>query len=251
MLNIMKSEFYKVFKSKVTYITGLCLLGIALLEIIAFLYAKLAGGIWEEILSGTQGVNIYIGFSTGSFFLIFIALFVGGMISNEYTNWTVRQVVSRGTSRVQIAIGQYISLATAMTVITVIPAALASLVASLCWSFGTISPGRFLLSLFGQFVVIWSYAAITMLIAHLTRSGGLSVGINIMLLLGGSVASSVLQLLTEKEFFYTYWLVNMQDFALEYTLPVERQGKFIAILFVVGVVSLLLGVVRFQVRDVD
>lgn len=251
MSDIMKSEFYKVCKSKVTFVTALCLLGIAAIQIIAFLYGKFAGGIWGELLAGTQAVNIYAGFASGSFFLIFVALFVGGMISNEYTNRTVRQVVSRGASRVQIALGQFIALATAMTVMTIVPAALSSIVAGLCYDFGSISVGRFTVLLLGQLVVIWSYSAITMLIAHLARSGGLSIGINIIFLLGGATASSVLEVLTKKEFFYTYWIENMQVLALDYSQKLAQQCKFISILFVLGLVCLILGIVRFKVRDVD
>lgn len=251
MLDIMKSEFYKVCKSKVTFVTVLCLLGISAIEIGAFLYGKLAGGFWGEALSDTKGVEIYAGFTTGSFYLIFVALFVGGMISNEYTNRTVRQVVSRGASRVQIAFGQFISLATVMTIITVIPAALSSLTASLCWEFGSISVQKFLLILLGQIVVIWSYSAITMLIAHLTRSGGLSIGINIMLLLGGAMAVQVLTLLTEKDFFMTYWIENMQQNAVYPGGDTGTQVKCIIILTVIGVVFTILGIVRFKIKDVD
>ena len=51
MLDIMKSEFYKVRKSKVTFVTALCLLGISAIEIAAFLYGRFAGGLWGDMLS--------------------------------------------------------------------------------------------------------------------------------------------------------------------------------------------------------
>ena len=215
------------------------------------LYAQIKGGVWLEVMEGTQGFEVYFGFASGTFYLVFIALFVGGMISNEYTNRTVRQVVSRGTSRIQIALGQYIMLSTAMTVMTVIPAAILGTVASIFWEFGSISVGRFLLTLAGQVLLIWSYSAITMLIAHLTRSGGLSIGINVMLMLGGSTAAMVLVQLTKKEFFMTYWLLNIQSEALNYANPIMKQGRFVALLLVIGVVFTALGVARFKMRDVD
>ncbi|MCI8771585.1 MAG: ABC transporter permease subunit [Lachnospiraceae bacterium] len=251
MLDIMKSEFYKVVRSKVTLVTALCLFGMVLIQIFAFLYGKFAGGIWGEVLEGTRGIHVFAGFMLGSFFLIFIALFVGGMISNEYTNRTIRQVVSRGASRVQIALGQYIALSTAMTVIALSMAALLSIVAGLCYGFGSISPGRFLLVVVGQIVVIWSYSAITMLIAHFARSGGLSIGLNVMFLLGGETASMLLHYWTKKEYFYTYWIENMQSCALDYQLEAVKQFKFIGILFVIGGICTVLGIIRFKVRDVD
>ena len=42
MLDIMKSEFYKVRKSKVTFVTALSLLGITLIEAFSMLYGRCA-----------------------------------------------------------------------------------------------------------------------------------------------------------------------------------------------------------------
>lgn len=251
MLSIMRSEFYKVRKSKVTFVTALCLLGIAGLQIAAFLYAKIKGGIWMEMFEETRGLDVYFAFASGTFYLVFVALFVGGMISNEYTNRTVRQVVSRGASRIQIALGQYIALSTAMTVISVVPAALSGFVAGIIWEFGVLPTGRFVLTLAGQILLIWSYSAITMLIAHLARSGGLSIGINFMMLLGGSVATMFLSLYTKNDFFKTYWLTNIQSEALNYASTTASQGKFVVLLFLIGVVFTILSLVRFKIRDID
>ncbi|HBI59868.1 MAG TPA: hypothetical protein DDY31_01435 [Lachnospiraceae bacterium] len=60
-----------------------------------------------------------------------------------------------------------------------------------------------------------------------------------------------LSMLTKKEFFETYWLLNIQSEALNYTETVASQGKFVAILFVIGVIFTILGVIRFKIRDVD
>ena len=251
MLDIIRSEFYKVRKSKVTFVTALCLLGIAGLQIAVFLYAKIKGGVWMEMLEGTRGLDVYFAFANVTFYLVFVALFVGGMISNEYTNRTVRQVVSRGASRIKIALGQYIALSVTMTVISVVPAALSGLVASIIWEFGMLSAGRFALTLLGQILLIWSYSAITMLIAHLARSGGLSIGVNFMMLLGGSVAAMFLTTFTKNDFFNTYWLTNIQFEALNYTSTVASQGKFVVLLFLIGAVFTILSLVRFKIRDVD
>lgn len=251
MLDIIKSEFYKIRKTKLTLITALCLIGIVGIEIAVLVYARFTDGLLHEAFIGTKGVDLYIGLTSGSLYLIFVAMFVGGMISNEYTNRTIRQVVSRGTSRIQIASGQFIALATSMTLMTMIPAGLTSLIGSLCWEFGEISLKRFLLVVLGQIIIIWGYAAFSMLIAHLTRSGGLSIGINIIFLLAGSTVSTALYFLTGKEWYNTYWIETMQGFAVDYTISAAKQGKFIAILFAFGVVCFGLALTRFKIKDVD
>lgn len=251
MLNIIRSEFYKVRKSRITFVTALILLGIAGIQLAAYLVAAIAGGIWSEIMSSILGIDVYATFSTGTFYLVFVALFVGGMVTNEYTFSTVRQMVSRGVSRVHIALGQYIALSTTMTIITVIPAAICAIAATMYNEFGNISPERFVLVLLGQIIVIWSYSALSMLIGHITRSGGLAIGINIIILLGGGIATLVLDTLTKKDFFSTYWLTNVQQEALDVYISAAQQGKFISILFVFGVVCTALGVLCFQKRDIN
>lgn len=251
MLDIIKSEFYKVRKSRLTLVTALCLMGLVGIEIVALVYARFTDGLLHEAFTGTKGVDVYIALTSGSLYLIFVAMFVGGMIANEYTHRTIRQVISRGTSRIQIAAGQFIALASSMTLMTMIPAAISAIVASLCWEFGEISLKRFLLVVLGQIIIIWGYAAFSMLIAHLTRSGGLAIGINIIFLMAGAVVSSMLYAITGKEWYNTYWIETMQGVAIDYTVKVAEQGKFIAILFAFGVVCFGLALARFKIKDVD
>lgn len=251
MVNIIKSEFYKVRKSKVTFVTALCLLGICALELAFYIGCKLAGGDMAKIVSDTKGIEQYASFATGTFYLVFVAIFIGGMISNEYTNRTVRQVVSRGESKVGIALGQYIALSTAMTIMTVAVAAVLGIVCGAIWQFGTISVGRFLLILLGQIATVWSYSAICMLLAHIARSGGLSIGLNFMLLLGGNTVTSLLSVWLEKEWISKYWLLNVQYEAINYTESMASQGKNIAILVGVAIVFAVLGIVCFKKRDID
>lgn len=251
MRHIIKSEFYKVRKSRVTFVTAICLLAICGLELAFFIGCKLAGGDMAQLVEDTRGIEQYAGFGTGTFYLVFVAIFIGGMVSGEYTNRTVRQVVSRGESKLGIALGQYIALSTAMTVITMAVSAVLGVVCGLIWQFGSISIGRFFLLLLGQIAGIWSYSAICMLLAHITRSGGLSIGLNVMLLLGGNTMTSLLSMWLEKEWISKYWLLNVQYEAINYTGSVAGQGKNIAILAGVAVVFTILGILCFQKRDID
>lgn len=251
MKDIIKSEFYKVRKSVVTKVTALCMLAIAGVQILAFVYAKLSGGIWEEIFQGTRGCDTYAYFCTGSFFLVFVAMFIGGMITNEFAHGTVRQMVSRGVPKVKIALGQYFALSANMTVIALVPAALLMAVATACWGFGSVSVPRFLLIVFGQLAVIWSYTGISMLIAHITRSGGLAIGLNMLFLLGGSLGTQLLAILTEKEWISEYWILTMMTNAVNRSLEWEMQLKYSVILIVIGIACTALGTLRFHVSDVN
>ena len=226
MKNIMHSEFYKVLKSKVTWVTLFVFLGMAAMQIVSVIYAKIKAGDWEIILKDT-GISVFSSYPSGTLYFVLVALFVGGHVTSEYTTGTVKQVVSRGVARTQIVVGQFVALCVAMTVITLIPALILAGVYTIAWGFGGISLGRFLLLLAGQIVVIWSYVAISMLIGHITRSGGLSVGVNLIILLIGSMATSIASVLLGWEWVSDYWLTTMQNYALTYSVGAGTQSKYI------------------------
>jgi len=250
MWNMMRSEWYKVLKSRVTWVTLFVFLGIAAIRIVAALYAKIDGGDWEMILGGT-GLSVFSTYPSGTFYFLLVALFVGNIVTSEYTTGTVKQVVSRGISRAKIVIGQYVALCVAMTAITMIPSLILMGVYSLLWKFGGISVGRFLLLIIAQFVVIWSYVAISMLIGHITRSGGLAVGINLIILLLGTMAASIASVLLEWEWLMKYWLTTMLNEVLNIELGVGIQCKYSLILLVLGALCVGGSVVIFQKRDVQ
>lgn len=249
MWNIMCSEFYKVRKSKVTWVTLFVFLTMAVIEIAAVAYAKMKSKDWEMLLE-SDGITVFSRNYTGTLYCLLVALFVGGIVTSEYTTGTVKQVVSRGMSRAQIVIAQYVALSVAITIITMIPLIVLMLVYTFSWQFGSITLGRFLLLLVGRIVVIWNYAAISMLIGHITRSGGLSIGINMIILLIGSMAVTVVSALMKWETLPDYWLLNMQSEALDYTSGVGLECKYILLLLLLGVVCTGLSVLVFQKRDV-
>lgn len=250
MWDIMRSEFYKVKKSRVTWVTLFVFLAVAVIQIAAVIYAKLRSENWEMIIQN-NGISVFGEYPSGSIYFLLVALFVSGIVSSEYTTGTVKQIVSRGVPRVQIVVGQYISLCVAVTVITFVPSLILTGVYSLAWGFGSISVGRFLLLVLAQFVVIWSYVALSMLISHITRSGGLSVGINLIILMLGSLAAMIVSELMGWSWVYEYWFINMQSEALDYTLNVGRQCKFILLLLLGGAGCAGLSALLFGKRDVQ
>ena len=198
-----------------------------------------------------DGLSVFSTYPSGTFYFLFVALFVGGVVTSEFTTGTVKQVVSRGVSRAQVVVGQYGALCLAMTVITWIPAMLLMSVYSLAWGFGSVSVARFLLLILGQLVVIWSYVAISMLIGHVTRSGGLSVGINLMILLLGTMAASIASMLLEWDWVIEYWLTSLQGKALNLEYGVGVQCKCVLILLALGAACVGGSVLVFQRRDVQ
>ena len=211
MWNMMRSEWYKVLKSKVTWVTLFVFLGMAAIQIMAVAYAKWKGGDWDVILD-RNGLSVFSTYPSGTLYFLLVALFVGGIVTSEYTTGTVKQVVSRGVSRTQIVFGQYVALCAAMTVITWIP---------------------------------------SMLIGHVTRSGGLSVGINLTILILGTMAASIASMLLEWDWVMEYWLLSLQEKTLSLEYGVGVQCKCMLILFALGAACVGGSMLIFQKRDVQ
>lgn len=251
MLDIIKSEIFKVRKSKNTFVITIILLAIALLNCAVYGYMKILGGEYEKMFSSTNAAEIYVGMTVGSFFLIFVALFVGGVISNEFTFGTVRQVVSRGTRREKIAIGQYVSLSLAIHIVSIICSVVITAVYVMLYGMNGAEWKDFALVFIGQTIIIWSYSAFSMLIAHITRSGSLAIGVNILILLGGEVGVMLLSFITKKDIFQELWLTSLQADSISLTATTTERMRGWGLLALFGVVCVVVATVLFRKRDVN
>lgn len=250
MMDIIKSEVYKVRKSRNTLVTSIIMLAIAAIGIGVYITMKILGGEYEKLFRGENVADIYASFSTSSFYFIFVAMFVGGVVSNEFTFGTVRQVVSRGTKREYITIGQFLALSAVIHIITIICSAITALAYGVLYGTNGADIQDFLVVFAGQAVVVWSFSAFSMLIAHITRSGGLAIGINLLIVLGGEVAVTVLAFLTKNNIFTDLWMSTLQQKSIDLTITMAERLKCWGILGAFGIVCVVISVIIFRKRDV-
>lgn len=250
MLNIVKSELYKARKLRVTYTTLIWLFLIAAFIIGMLVYGGIKGGEIGEATAKMGGIGAFANIYNQEFYLIFVTLFMGGVVANEYTNSTIRQVVSRGLSRTKILLGQYLALSLVMYIISLIPGICCMITGIIRGGMGDVSIPQLILTLAAPLAVSLGYGAICVFMAQLLRNGGMAIGITVLIIFVGEIAVTILGFLTKMDVFTKYWLGNILVKSFAYDGALGTQAKFIVIWLGIGVVMTGVNLLLFNKRDV-
>ena len=257
MGNILKSEFFRVRKSGIT-------LGIAIFYAVTTLGWMIIYTVEKMNEKDIQDISDFLldfgfrnfsSFPSGTLYYLILAFFVGGMVAGDYTTGAIKQIASRGVPRRKIVLGQYIVLASWMTILTLIAATIRALIVTLYWGVGEgFTVTNLLLVDLGWIAAIWSYSALAVLVAHFVRSSMMSIVLPICLLVGGNMAVLIFCAILNDEKLsdriYGLWISNVQQKALDYTIPTLHQLGYIGLLCLLGVVCLFLGMYVFEKKDV-
>lgn len=249
MLNLIKGELFKTRKSRITYVTIGIMGLLAVFMFGMYLYGTLAG--WKSQFEGTNGFVMYSSSFDMDMVYIVIALFAGTMVTNEYIYGSIRQIVSRGFSRKKIIFSQYLSIGLTLSVILVASAFVFGVIASCFFGVGEINWLRGLITTLGFCGMAFGYGGFSMFLAYIIKSGGICLGVNTCIILGGGIGAEVLYYMTKNEMFVKYWLSNLRRSIADYTSPIESQIQAVAVFFAIGIVFMIATMILFQKRDVD
>ena len=119
MSNLLKSDFYRLFRSRTfyicTFIASLMMFAVAFLEKWSDEMLAKAQKI-EQTLSFRNGVELGLEAFSGGDATIFIAILTAVFVTSEFVHGTMKNAVSKGFSKIQI----YLSKVITMTVATFI-----------------------------------------------------------------------------------------------------------------------------------
>lgn len=275
MINLLKGEFYKLFKSRAFYV---CTAIAVFTVILVYGMLVMADGIQSgELDNGTGGVvvessqeneppileqmtnagvlqQVYASF--GAFIIVsFVSIFVIG----EYTNGAVKNVVGKGYPRWKIFAAKYISALTA-TIILMIVMAVVNLICGMILLKGQTVDQAFFINLL-QFTGIElllgaGLAGISILVSELCRTLGAGITIGIGIVTFSSVVTGLLDLavkLVNPDSAFTfadYWVLDLLG-----SCPVEDiNADFVIRAVLVGMAWLAaaagLGLLHFKKADI-
>lgn len=238
MINLLKGEFYKLFKSRAFYICAV----VAVVSVI-FVYGMLitADGIEKgKIENGTVGVHVYedsrqddavslleqmtsldvlqqlYGSFGGFITVVFVSIFVVG----EYTNGAVKNVVGKGYTRGKIFAAKYISTSAATALLQLVITVVSILCGSVILTDQTFD-SAFLKDMFQfvgiQFLLGTGLSGVGILIAELCRTLGAGITISIGIVTFSTMVTGALDLLVRlampdtKFSFADYWLLDLME----------------------------------------
>lgn len=280
MLNLIKSDIYKLRKAKsfwICIIIAICLSAI-MTYFIDFTY-KMMNNIEAETLASEEmmqqnGMNISVGntplnyddlnassllltqFSSSAAILmaVFISLFVGG----EFTYGTIKNLASKNYSRTKIYCSKLIVSIAASLFLTVLSVGSATLVGTALWGFGDVSSemaGDLIVGSLIELLLITAFASLFVMFSMLVRQNGGSLAVNICTLEFVSLFVMIGEMVIKKVFDKTVTLsnyllsTNMNQIAMQ-----ELTGKQITRSILVAVVFLTattaIGLYTFNKRDI-
>lgn len=277
MINLLKGEFYKLFKSRAFYICAM----VAVVSVI-FMYGMLItadgiergniengfGGVHVSDDSGLDSTEFLLEQMTslevlqqlyGSFGGFITVVFVSIFVVGEYTNGAVKNVVGKGYTRGKIFAAKYISTSAATVLLLLVMTVVSTLCGSVILTDQTFD-SAFLKDMFQfvgiQFLLGTGLSGVGILIAELCRTLGAGITISIGIVTFSTMVTGALDLLVRlampdtKFSFADYWLLDLME-----KCPLKDIGTDFAVRAVfVGIVWLVftagLGALHFKKADI-
>jgi ABC-2 type transport system permease protein len=255
-MNIIKSEFYKLKKSRAFYI---CLLACVVLAVFSVVLAgSIQAGILvrgaaetAEPLTGVSLLEQTLGLD---FLPTIIAVFVSIFVAGEFVNGAMKNYVSKGYSRVKIYLAKFLVCGTAVMAMYIVNTALACAIGSALWGFdptGLATAGSIATMLLSEGLLLLAYTSVFVFLAMWLRSNGASIAVNICVV---SLFSTILMLTSfitgDSVTLANYWISGNVS-ALASITPENGavlQGVIVGFCYLIG--GTVLGSLLFKKQDI-
>ena len=201
MSNLLRAEFFKLFKSKAFYVCCLCMIGSSIIliftyKLLAMMYTpEMLNAMTEQMagsglaVSGTEMfmtdytmVTILPLSFTGNTFQLLIAIFTAIFVAGEYSCGAMKAIASRGYSRVSIFASKFLTTAIAADLLVIVGLITTMIFAVIVFGFGEV-PDGFALDLFKlllvQFVLNLGVSSLFVAISTVVRNMGGCIAITI------------------------------------------------------------------------
>lgn len=245
MMNVISSEIYKIFRSKVFYGVLIVLLMMnAMLLIPGFIAIK------SSTILGT-GISAYQESYHADGIIFIILIFVVFLITSEYANGTIRQMSCRGIERWKLVLGQYIGISL-ITIIVVLGFGFINLLSfTVLFGFGEVNMIVFIRMNLGMICIILATTGLGSFISHLSKNVGVAVILSIILFLGSDYIAELFALLTKKDTLTIYGLRNMRRIIIDFNSSPEMIIKICMVLLLIVLATILGSYLLFLKRDIN
>ncbi len=232
MLNLFKSDFYKILKSKSLKVCWLIMLFLAVLIPVinnAMMdqmteAAKTQPDMILPIFDGFKSIFLSISGGGGNVMIV-LAILAAIFISSEFTNGTMKNIASKAYSRTQIYLSKLLVILIANTVILLSFIACSAVTGTILWGFGTApddAVSKVLTFLGVEIILFLGLTALFTMIGMLIRNVGGAIAVNICIYMFATIIISLLQYFVFKDSEISkYWIINNTIMAAETTVTSE------------------------------
>ena len=209
MFKLLNFEFRKLIRQKSFYICIAAMLALLIGSAYTTELMTAKSGIEDPSLSGISYLMEAI---SGSALSAVLAVFIPLFICEDYASGTIRNIVTRGFSRLEIFIAKLIAVLAATVIMTAVCLAAAYLVGTAFWGAGEPSLGSEQIKiLLCQLAVIAAYATMFFAISSMLQKVGGSIAICLILPMAAVILLSLADAaLAEREIELSgYWIENL------------------------------------------
>jgi len=263
MINLLRSDFFKLFKSKALYICTLIaiLLTAGTIFIVDWashmvIKAQESGDVVVEGMTlYKDGLNCGLNvFSDGSVHL-FMAIFIAIFVTAEFAHGTMKNIVSKGFKRYQV----YLSKVITMTAATFLMLFVVSIFTTIS---GTVVTGTFgevtgeligqMLRMIGvELLLHTALTAVFVMVAMVVKNNGGVIAINIGITMFAALLYQLLELLFKNKIaFSDYSVMNNMINMRNLTLPGMDILRAILVAVAFFAVTVAIGIFAFNKTDV-
>ena len=255
MGKLLKADLYRLFKTKSYYILNITILGLILLNLII---AKRQDIVDEtDLLSEFTGIEVSAGVVTGGNVAIYMSIFVAIFVAHEFTHGTMKNVVSKGYSRIKIYLSKLIAVSVATTLMFLAILIFTTIVGTVVTGeFGEIT-GTYALEFLRMLAIVTllylAFSSLYLMIVMIVRSSGGAIAINLIgvTMFGPEIYELFNWLFKNKYDFNKYSLTNnVLLYNESLSPPLEDIGRSIIVGLVFLVVTTLIGSLVFEKTDI-
>ena len=209
MFKLLNFEFRKLIRQKSFYICIAAMLALLIGSAYTTELMTAESGIEDPSLSGISYLMEAI---SGSALSAVLAVFIPLFICEDYASGTIRNIITRGFSRLEIFIAKLIAVLAATVLMTAVCLAAAYLVGTAFWGAGETALGSEQIKiLLCQLAVIAAYATLFFAISSMLQKVGGSIAICLILPMAAAILLSLADAaLAEREIELSgYWIENL------------------------------------------
>ena len=209
MFKLLNFEFRKLIRQKSFYICIAAMLALLVGSAYTTELMTAKSGVEDPSLSGISYLMEAI---SGSALSAVLAVFIPLFICEDYASGTIRNIITRGFSRLEIFIAKLIAVLAATVLMTVVCLAAAYIVGTAFWGAGEPSLGSEQIKiLLCQLAVIAAYATMFFAISSMLQKVGGSIAICLILPMAAVILLSLADAaLAEREIELSgYWIENL------------------------------------------
>ena len=209
MFKLLNFEFRKLIRQKSFYICIAAMLALLVGSAYTTELMTAKSGVEDPSLSGISYLMEAI---SGSALSAVLAVFIPLFICEDYASCTIRNIVTRGFSRLEIFVAKLIAVLAATVLMTAVCLAAAYLVGTAFWGAGEPSLGSEQIKiLLCQLAVIAAYATMFFAISSMLQKVGGSIAICLILPMAAVILLSLADAaLAEREIELSgYWIENL------------------------------------------